>query len=293
MRRTVSRRLPGLVLVSITPWGRSGPWAERPATDFTLQAESGSIGGRGVPGQEPFALGGRTGEFLAGSFAAAAAMAALRRVRRGGAGEWVDLSLLETLALGTTNFMAVLWQMLEMPASLHGPLMPTVETPSIEPTADGFVGFCTNSRQQFADFLLLIERPDLQSDEMLAQISGRLARFDEWQALVREWTRARHAPTRSSSAPPPCEFRWHRCSTATASAAIRRWWRAASTARRPAAASSIRARPIASPASTSPRRRPPRGSGSTGRVIPARPRAEPTRSNHGPSCRWPASACST
>ena len=54
----------------------------------------------------------------------------------------------------------------------HAFLAQSVETPSIEPTANGYVGFCTNSRQQFADFLLMIERPDLQEDEVLAQFAG-------------------------------------------------------------------------------------------------------------------------
>jgi crotonobetainyl-CoA:carnitine CoA-transferase CaiB-like acyl-CoA transferase len=188
---SVARRLPHLVLVSISPWGRTGPWVGRPASDFTLQAESGSIGMRGVPGHEPFALGGRTGEYLAASFAAAAALAALRRARSTGEGEWIDLSLLETYALGTTNFMSVLFQLLGVPVSPNDAPMSSVETPSIEPTTDGYVGFCTNSRQQFADFLLMIGRPDLQDDESLVQIAGRLGRFDEWQAMVRAWTRAR------------------------------------------------------------------------------------------------------
>ncbi len=64
----------------------------------------------------------------------------------------------------------------------------SVETPSIEPTLDGWVGFCTNSRQQFDDFLVLIERPDLLGDDELARFSGRGARLDEWQAIVRAWT---------------------------------------------------------------------------------------------------------
>ena len=63
----------------------------------------------------------------------------------------------------------------------------SVETPSIEPTADGYVGFCTNSRQQFADFLTLIERPDLRDDEVLAQFAGRLMRFEEWNGIIGEW----------------------------------------------------------------------------------------------------------
>jgi crotonobetainyl-CoA:carnitine CoA-transferase CaiB-like acyl-CoA transferase len=65
----------------------------------------------------------------------------------------------------------------------------TVETPSIEPTADGWVGFNTNTGQQFSDFLVLIERPDLQQDAELASLAGRMARREEWQAIVRAWTR--------------------------------------------------------------------------------------------------------
>jgi crotonobetainyl-CoA:carnitine CoA-transferase CaiB-like acyl-CoA transferase len=41
---------PSLVVLSITPYGLTGPWADRLATEFTLQAESGSIGMRGVMG---------------------------------------------------------------------------------------------------------------------------------------------------------------------------------------------------------------------------------------------------
>jgi crotonobetainyl-CoA:carnitine CoA-transferase CaiB-like acyl-CoA transferase len=52
-------RYPGLVVLSVTPYGRRGPWRDRPATGFTLQAQSGSIGFRGLPGQPPFQAGGR------------------------------------------------------------------------------------------------------------------------------------------------------------------------------------------------------------------------------------------
>src|SRR4030095_7757157 len=63
----------------------------------------------------------------------------------------------------------------------------SVETPSIEKSADGWVGFCTNSAQQFSDFLLLIERPDLREDRALFAVVNRLARFDEWQAIVSDF----------------------------------------------------------------------------------------------------------
>ena len=65
----------------------------------------------------------------------------------------------------------------------------TVEIPSIEPTANGWVGFNTNSRAQYQAFLALIERPDLIDDAELASVAGRKSRMDEWNDLVRSWTR--------------------------------------------------------------------------------------------------------
>ena len=180
---------PSLVVVSITPYGLGGPWAGRCATEFTLQAESGSIGMRGLMGQEPIQAGGRITEWAAGTYAAAAALPAVFRALCSGEGEHIDLSMLETANIIFTNFSETMNRMMNGSSGEpeHAFLTSTVETPSIEKASDGYVGFCTNSRQQFADFLLLIERPDLQEDEELAQFAGRLMRFDEWNEIMRSW----------------------------------------------------------------------------------------------------------
>jgi crotonobetainyl-CoA:carnitine CoA-transferase CaiB-like acyl-CoA transferase len=180
---------PGRVRLSITPFGRHGPWAERPATEFTLQAESGSIGGRGLAGQEPFQAGGRVTEWLGGTFAAVAALAAVRRAQHTGTGEEIDFSLLEVMTIASSNYLDLTFRLLGVQE--HAGSIQSIETPSIEPTRDGFVGFCTNSAQQFSDFLLLIERPDLRDDEVLFNVAGRGARYDEWNAIVRKFTRER------------------------------------------------------------------------------------------------------
>jgi crotonobetainyl-CoA:carnitine CoA-transferase CaiB-like acyl-CoA transferase len=178
-----------LVVLSITPYGLSGPWAGRLATEFTLQAESGSTGVRALLGGEPFQAGGRITEWAAGAYGAAAVLPALLHARATGRGEHIDLSMLETANFVFTNFSESMNRLMngspDDPEHLF--LAPSVETPSIEPTADGYVGFCTNSRQQFSDFLLLIERPDLQSDEVLAQFAGRLMRFAEWTEIMQPW----------------------------------------------------------------------------------------------------------
>ena len=83
-------RHPGLVVLSITPFGRTGPYAGRPATEFTVQAESGSIATRGLASQPPIMAGGRTTEWVGGTFAAVAALAAVRRARAHGLGEHVE-----------------------------------------------------------------------------------------------------------------------------------------------------------------------------------------------------------
>jgi crotonobetainyl-CoA:carnitine CoA-transferase CaiB-like acyl-CoA transferase len=62
---TLQDRNPALTVVSITPFGRHGPWAGRPATEFTLQAWCGSTGRRGQPETPPLAAGGRLGEWIA------------------------------------------------------------------------------------------------------------------------------------------------------------------------------------------------------------------------------------
>jgi crotonobetainyl-CoA:carnitine CoA-transferase CaiB-like acyl-CoA transferase len=187
-RLGLCERHPGLVVLSITPFGLAGPLAGRPATDFTLQAEGGSIGARGRPGAEPFQAGGRISAWAGGCFAAVAALAALRRARASGHGEHIDFSLLETTALVTNCYVDLMWGILGRPPVAG--LMPSLETPSIEPTRDGYVGFTTYSAQQMSDFLLLIERPDLRESGEFAQIVQRLARLPEWEAIVHAYTRA-------------------------------------------------------------------------------------------------------
>jgi crotonobetainyl-CoA:carnitine CoA-transferase CaiB-like acyl-CoA transferase len=185
----VRRVNPGLVVVSITPFGKRGPWADRPATEFTLQAECGGMASRGVPEREPLQIGGRFGEWVAGACSGVAAAAALYRSRRTGAGDHVDVSMLEcmcSLMGGRQPLSGSLgaW-------SGSGPVR-SLEMPSIEPTSDGYVGICCNTGQQFRDFLVMIERSDLLDDAELASFAGRWARRDEFWRMVRDWT-TKHA----------------------------------------------------------------------------------------------------
>ena len=178
-----------LVVVSITPYGQTGPWAGRPATEFTLQAWCGSTGGRGMPERPPLAAGGRIGEWVAGAYAGVAALAALTAAQRDGVGEHVDVAWLDAMCLSMNTYTSVFAELSGWPP-LPRPTR-TVEIPSIELTADGYVSFTTNSHQQFHDFLTLIERPDKADDEDLFNALSRFKRRDEAWEMIRAYTRVR------------------------------------------------------------------------------------------------------
>jgi crotonobetainyl-CoA:carnitine CoA-transferase CaiB-like acyl-CoA transferase len=185
----LSAARPDLVAVTITPFGRHGPWVGRPWTEFTLQAACGSTGNRGFPERPPLAAGGRIGEWVAGTYAALAALAALREARRSGRGEDVDVAILDCMAVTMTTYPSVF-------ASFFGwpPLAGTgrsIQLPSIELSSDGCVVFTANSAQQFQDFLVLMERPDLLDDTELAMVGKRFARRAEFIDAVRAYTRSK------------------------------------------------------------------------------------------------------
>jgi crotonobetainyl-CoA:carnitine CoA-transferase CaiB-like acyl-CoA transferase len=181
----IAERHPALVVVSVTPYGLTGPYAERPATEFIVQADAGAVAIRGTADRPPFQMGGRIVEWVGGAYAAVGTLASARRLLRTGAGDLLDLSLCEVANLTGNNFA-------DLSANLAGrpPLTKparTVELPSIEPSSDGWVGFNTNTREQFDSFCLLIERPDLLEGEWW-RIVTRQERAAEWNAIVREWT---------------------------------------------------------------------------------------------------------
>lgn len=181
----LAERHPSLVVISIRPYGLTGPWAERTPNEFLIQADAGSISCRGHAAQVPFAAGGDIFDWTAASYAAPAALAAIGRAQRCGVGDVVDVSIAEATAIAASTFTDLAVQLSGAP----NPPIRSVEAPSIEPAADGWVGFNTNTRQQFQNFCLMIERPDLMDSEW-ADLRNRGTRLEEWNAIVAEWTTA-------------------------------------------------------------------------------------------------------
>ena len=89
---SLSQRYPALVYVSVSPFGRSGPWSGYAADDLVLAALGGILGLTGAPDRPPLLMFGQPVYQLTGTHAAFNAVAALRAARLSGRGQYIDVS---------------------------------------------------------------------------------------------------------------------------------------------------------------------------------------------------------
>lgn len=174
---------PHLSVTSITHFGLEGPWKDRPATEFTLQALSGGIIGlaRGNPDRAPVHVGGQIGEWLTGAFAAIGTLASMRRRGAGGgaAGELVDVSMLEALAMCLTYYPVTFNDQLGRPMRRKR----YVPTPGVAAARDGLVGLGVGTGQQWLDFCAMVGHPEWMEDPKLFLDRAALApTIDAWIA---------------------------------------------------------------------------------------------------------------
>jgi crotonobetainyl-CoA:carnitine CoA-transferase CaiB-like acyl-CoA transferase len=132
---------PTLTVTAITPFGLDGPWADKPATEFTTQAWSGGVIGlgRGAQDRAPLFVAGQVGEWLAGAYAAAGTMA----VQSG----LVDVSMLEAQILGLTYYSVSFNDALDRPFRDRRRLT----IPGVATAADGLVALGCGTAQQWFD----------------------------------------------------------------------------------------------------------------------------------------------
>ena len=95
---TMKERNPGIILVSVTPYGQSGPCAKFHATDLTLLAAGGLLSLGGYPEIGPVAVAGEQGHLAAAIFGAVATLKALLEREGTDHGQWLDVSGQECIA---------------------------------------------------------------------------------------------------------------------------------------------------------------------------------------------------
>lgn len=172
------RAAPHCVVVKVSDFGWAGPWSELPATEFTLQAWSGSTGSRGDPAQAPIAVGGDLGEFLVGSYAAFFALAA----HYGRNPFDIDLSALEVMTITMQVFSWLRKDLMRLEKIYR-----SIEVPSVERALDGYVGITMATAQQWRDFCAMVGCTDLAEKPEFRFQSGRWEHRDVIRARTAEW----------------------------------------------------------------------------------------------------------
>ena len=178
-------RNPRIIYCSISGYGQSGPSRDEPAMDLILQASSGLMSITGTEGGERVRCGHSVADVTTGLFALIGILMALRTRDISGVGQFVDVSMLDSMISAmTTNFMIYLGS-----GDIPGPLG-TAYT-SIVPyrvfaTKDAAIAIAVGSEKLWRAFGPAIGRPELVDHRDYATNDLRVKNRDRLEPILAE-----------------------------------------------------------------------------------------------------------
>jgi CoA:oxalate CoA-transferase len=180
---------PGLIMVSITPFGRSGPYKDYKAYQLNISHVSGQgymlpIGARNLE-RPPVKIGGNSGYFDTGLVASVAVMAALFSKLRTGQGQFIEMSMQEALInmqrAENVNFANHGFNLIRIPTDqqrTHGGMMRC---------KDGYVNVVAPEEHQWDALMNLIGNPEWSKEEWCQDRNRRSEHADKIQGAIQEW----------------------------------------------------------------------------------------------------------
>jgi formyl-CoA transferase len=194
---------PELVYVRISAFGQTGPYAPRPGLDRLGIAFGGLLNLTGDPDRPPVRSGVNISDYLTGTFAAFAAVAALYGRDAGagskdespdassdgsGKGEVIDAALYESV-LRILEWTLAGYDRLGLVRQREGNRLSTSAPLDNYPTADGtYVCIVAGSDANFSRLCAAMGRPELTSDPRFATLAERAVHGDEINGIVTAWT---------------------------------------------------------------------------------------------------------
>jgi CoA:oxalate CoA-transferase len=169
---TLRQMRPGLVYCAISGFGQDGPLKDNPAYDQIVQGLSGVMSVTGDANSAPLRVGYPVADTIGGLTAAFAVAAALVRRSRTGAGEFIDVSMLEA-TLVTMGWQVSNWLIAGVRPQPLGNENMTAAPSGTFATGDGPLNIAANQQQQFETLAHLIGRPELVSDPRFCEREAR------------------------------------------------------------------------------------------------------------------------
>ncbi len=181
---------PKLVYCSLTGFGHSGPYRERPGYDFMIQGMGGMMSVTGEPDAGPQRAGVPVADIITGMYASIAICAALAHRAQTGAGQHLDLALLDSqialLAYQNTNYLAT-----GVPPKRIGNLHPNIVPYQPFRTSDGEVIIACGNDNLYRKFCVAAGCSELADDARFATNGKRVENRTELTRLLAEVFRRR------------------------------------------------------------------------------------------------------
>lgn len=183
---------PRLIYCSITGFGQSGPRAQRPGYDFTIQGMSGLMSFTGSPDGPPMKVGVAVIDLFTGIYAATACLSALHQRVRTGLGQHIDMSLLDVATAINAN-QAMNYLTTGTPPGRLGNAHPNLAPYQAFAAADAWVIVAVGNDAQFVRLCTLLGAGPLAADPRFATNAGRVKNRAELSVLITEKTRQKAA----------------------------------------------------------------------------------------------------
>lgn len=186
---------PGLIVVRVSGYGQTGPYADRPGFASVGEAEGGIRFINGFPDQPPPRFGISLGDTLTAMFAVEGFLMALHhRDARGGRGQVVDAAIVESVFSMLESALPE-YDKCGVVRRPSGTGLPNVAPSNIYPTADGaYVVIAANLDPMFRRLCGAMGRPELADDPRFADHTARGENADTLDGLIAAWTRTLEAP---------------------------------------------------------------------------------------------------
>jgi formyl-CoA transferase len=169
---------PGIIFCSITGYGQTGPYKDRPGYDFVVQALGGIMSVTGPEEGGPYKVGVAISDITTGLFAATAILSAVNHRHVTGEGQFIDVSLLDTQVAWLANVAQNFLTSGSTPRRL-GNGHPSIVPYQAFETADGHIAVGIGSDVQYRRFCELADCMPLWEDERYQSNSGRVVNRDE------------------------------------------------------------------------------------------------------------------
>ncbi|MFI7008804.1 CaiB/BaiF CoA transferase family protein [Streptomyces sp. NPDC050145] len=183
---------PRLIYAQSSGYGSTGPYAEYPAMDLSVQAMSGLVSVTGHPDGDPVKAGVAVCDISAGMNLYGAVTTALFQRERTGKGMRVEVSMMESVFPMLMSSVSTYYATGEIgPRTGNRHPGMSVAPYNIFPANDGHVVVICESDHHWSSLTKIMNRPELATDKRYVHTKERAARMDEVDAIVTEWTSGR------------------------------------------------------------------------------------------------------